>query len=225
MNQVKELTKHEKIVLQSLAYLGPGNILGVSDRENIQYPTARRSIRSLQGRGLVWCSQVGDRGPKSPQTFSLTPLGLLASFLFCELWGSVGDILEVNRENAPQFIRYFDKFVEYGLKSNLLDVSLQVYYDAALLVVDSSFVKGKVQFVNVDVKRNSLDLHFLSIFDRKYSLVELEKMGPIINFDVGYRRVWFRWISIQRFKNSYRETLNQEIDPVNGKSFSSYDEE
>jgi hypothetical protein len=225
MNQVKELTKHEKIVLQSLAHLGPENILGVSDRENIQYPTARRSIRSLQGRGLVWCSQVGDRGPKSPQTFSLTPLGLLASFLFCELWGSVGDILEVNRENAPQFIRYFDKFVEFGLRINFLDVSLQVYYDVALLVVDSSFVKGKVQFVNVDVKRNSLDLHFLSVFDGKYSLVELEKMVPIINLDIEYRRAWIRWNSIQRFKNSYRETLNLTIEPVNEKSFSSSDEE
>ncbi len=44
--------------------------------------------------------------------------------------------------------------------------------------------------------------------------MEFEKIVPIINIDNEYMQAWNRWNSIQRFKNSYRELINQEIEPV-----------
>ena len=125
MEPVRNLTKHERIVLRSLALKGENNIFAISELEQIVYVTTLRSIRSLKRKKLVWLVKVGNRGPKSAQTHCLTPLGLLASIIFCDLWESVDIVLKNNLFISPFFIKYYDKFVEQGLEPAVKQAAYQ----------------------------------------------------------------------------------------------------
>lgn len=211
MKPVTSFTKHEKIVLKSLALNGQNNINAISELEQITYVSTHRSVRSLNRRKLIWLVKIGDRGPTSAQTFSLTPLGLIASIIFCDLWESINLVLENYRMVSPLFIRFFNKYVEQGLESALKQAAHHVYYDSAFLVKEYDFEKEVLPLNSIKIRRNSLDVHFFTAFLRTQDMPELEKIIPIITFDNEYLQAWRKWNSIQRLKNNYREMINKEI--------------
>lgn len=82
------LRGHEKLALEALAGLVMDNILAIQRVMGVSYTSARRSVKSLEEAGLVWMIAAGHRGPKSPQTYMMTPHGYLAYVVHCDAWSS-----------------------------------------------------------------------------------------------------------------------------------------
>ena len=203
-------TRHQTLVLRSLALKGPGNIQEIQLREGMNYPSTHRAIKTLRSRGLVWMSGVGDRGPKSPQTYSLTPFGVLYSIIFCNLSGETERITGLWGDVTPLFIKYWGRFEESGLGDEVIETAVKVYNDMVLFQGVFSNFSGKENLLTI--YRNSLDQYFLSVLCDGHTSAKLSDMAEIIRADSDYMAVWRKWYSIQKLKMDFLETLDKEIE-------------
>ena len=87
----------------------------------------------------------------------------------------------------------------------------QVYYDTAILVRDNEAEEGILPLNSIIIRRNSLDVHFFTALLKHNNIVELQKIVPILTRDHEYHQAWDKWNSTQRFINTYREMINDEI--------------
>ena len=203
-------TEKQMTILRSLALKGPGNIQEIQLREGMNYPSTHRNVKFLRGRGLVWKSAVGDRGPKSPQTYSLTPFGVLYSMIFCNLWAETEHIVSIWSEVTPLFIKYWRRFDEAGLGDEFNAAAVNVYNDMMLFQRRFIDFRGKENLLTV--YRNSLDQYFLSVLCDGHTSAKLSDMAEIIRADSDYMAVWRKWYGVEKLKMDFLETLNREID-------------
>ena len=83
--------------------------------------------------GLIWLSRRGDRGPKSPQKYSLTPLGCLAALRFCELDKEVDAINITWKEVCPKTVLYWRKYFESKCKEDLIEATNNLLFQILTL--------------------------------------------------------------------------------------------
>ena len=125
---MRGLRKHEKQALTKLTEIVMGNMHRVCTEMGVSYTSARRSIKSLEELGYVWMISVGNRGPKSPQTYTSTPLGYLASVVSNRSWENQG-IHARNTWVCPRFIHQYHLFSGKGLGEIVEETAYRVLRD------------------------------------------------------------------------------------------------
>jgi hypothetical protein len=203
-------TEKQMTILRSLALKGPGNIQQIQLREAMNYPSTHRNIKYLEGRGLVWKSAVGDRGPKSPQTYSLTPFGVLYSMIFCNLWAETERIVSIWSEVTPLFIKYWRRFDEAGLGDEFNAAAVKVYNDMILFQGRFIHFQGKENLLTIH--KNSLDQYFLSMLSLRGIAAKSDDLAKIVKSDAEYLAVWRKWYGVEKLKMDFLEALDREID-------------
>lgn len=202
-------TEKQVKILRSLSLKGPGNIQQIQLREGMNYPTAHRNVKYLEGRGLIWMSGIGDRGPKSPKIYSLTPFGLLYSVIMCGLITQTKRVTGLWGEATPLFIKYRGRFEELGLWGEYVRAAIKVYDD---LVPMQSMINLFPERGNlITMYRNTLDQHFLSVICGDHTAAKLSEMVEIIRDDPEYLDIWRRFYGVERLKADFLETLNGKI--------------
>lgn len=188
-------------VLRCLAEEGRGNILEISRRCGQVYQTTLRSVRRLEKAGDITLIKVGVRGVKSPQTYLLTPYGLLHALTTYDRV-PVGFPHSSNLVVTPGFIKNMERFDDRGYGSEFMDVSKKVQEKARLLV--DPIVKGKAHSYLVEEQRKMIDEFYVEMFLENQFRV-LEDILDIIDGDMELSRAWKNYVSTRGLLENMRK--------------------
>ncbi len=200
-------TMKQRIVLTSLAVKGPDNIQQIQLREGLNYPTTHRAIKTFEKHGLVWLASK-EQGKKSPQVCNLTPLGVVASILFCGLKPRIDEVLFHWNKVTPRFIANWLNYEENGLQEEMHDLSYQVYVNTAKYYSGVKFEKGQENLLTI--RKNSLDLSFLFTLVNQ-DLMILRGGYNVIVEDPYYHEAWKHWFSLYKFKRILLDRVDKRI--------------
>jgi hypothetical protein len=223
-------TENQKQVLKSLALKGPNNIQRIQISEKMHYPTVYNSVKKLAKAELVWLSGIQDRGPKSAKEYSLTPLGILATVVHCDVSKKMNRILVNWRDLVPKFILKWEEIERLDLIEDIFEIMRKIYLDFMNLIdVSKSEYDEKLIKNNKDiliVRRNSLDLHFLTVAFEKFKKRDnnnskIENLVDMISNDSSYHEIWDRWFSLQTFHYNYLLSIDQKIKESNNRKLKS----
>lgn len=131
------MTKIDRDVLKSLVLDGPANIQEIHERIKQNYPSTRRSIRKLE-LGHVWHSNTPTNGPKSPQEYRPTSIGILGAFVNLDLTKHTKTISKNYPIATPMYIKYYPELVKAGIKKDV-DDALRREYALTLPLLDTDW--------------------------------------------------------------------------------------
>jgi hypothetical protein len=184
--------EHQTQVLSTLAEHGKLNTLQISKRGSLDYPVVLRTLAHLSKRHLVWLSEIGNRGPKSPKFYQLTAYGFIELFLRLDE-NNYKNKFKKEYEACPRYLTHLDVFRRESVIPELKITShtlLTTFEEACKAAAPEEFSNAALAYIST---RTTIDSNFFIYFYVALYPLKLEKLNilnEIFKKDLEFLDSW-----------------------------------